>query len=65
MTNNTPKRFYLDQENKMLWGVCSGFAKYFNMDVTIVRIAWLVLTFASMGLGILLYAAIALVAPKA
>lgn len=65
MTNTEPKRFHLDRQNKMLWGVCSGFAKYFNIDVTIVRIAWLVLTVASLGTGILLYVAIALIAPKA
>lgn len=65
MTNTEPKRFYLDRQNKMLWGVCSGFAKYFNIDVTIVRVAWLVLTVASFGTGILLYVVIALIAPKA
>lgn len=63
--NNTPKRYYRDQENKIIWGVCSGLAKYFNIDVTIVRIVWLVLTIASVGTGILLYIAIALIAPKA
>lgn len=65
MTNTTPKRYYRDQENKMIWGVCSGLAKYLNIDVTIVRIAWLVLTLVSFGVGVLLYVAITLIAPKA
>jgi phage shock protein C len=64
MTNNAPKRYYRNQQNKMIWGVCSGLAKYFNIDVTIVRIAWLVLTIVSFGAGVLLYAAITLIAPK-
>jgi len=65
MATNEPKRFTLDTQNKMIWGVCSGLAKYFNFDVTIVRIAWIVLTIASFGTGVLLYILIALIAPKA
>jgi phage shock protein C len=65
MATNEPKRFYLDTQHKMIWGVCSGFAKYFNFDVTIVRIVWLIVTIASFGTGVLLYILIALIAPKA
>jgi len=32
----------LDKENKMLLGVCAGIAKHFNVDVTIVRIIFVV-----------------------
>ena len=35
--------------NKVLMGVCAGFAEYFNIDPAIVRIIWLVLSFASFG----------------
>jgi len=31
--------------NKMVAGVCAGFAKYLNVDVTIVRIIWIALFF--------------------
>jgi len=31
--------------NKKIAGVCSGFANYLNLDVTLVRIVWLMLAF--------------------
>jgi phage shock protein C len=37
---NTTKRLYRDESNKMLGGVCAGLAEYFNIDVTVVRIAF-------------------------
>lgn len=27
-------------KNKMIGGVCAGFANYLNMDVTLMRIIW-------------------------
>jgi len=49
------KRFTRSIDNKMLAGVCSGLAKYFNVDPTLVRILWVVGTLFSKGLGILVY----------
>lgn len=46
-----------------LAGVCSGIAKYFNLDPTIVRIIWLVLVIAC-GIGVLAYLICWLVMPK-
>lgn len=36
------KRFYRDPEDEKIAGVCSGIAAYFNVDVTIVRVLFLV-----------------------
>ena len=41
--------------NKKICGVCSGIAKYFGVDPTIVRIITIVLTIATSGLVLLLY----------
>ena len=38
----TRRKFYLDKERKKLAGVCAGIADYFDWDVTMVRIAWVV-----------------------
>jgi phage shock protein C len=47
----------------MLWGVCGGLARYFNMDPTIVRvIAVASLLVGSMGFWI--YIIMAIVVPK-
>ena len=49
--------------NKMLFGVCGGLGEYFDIDPTIVRVAFVValLTF---GTGLLLYLILAIVMPS-
>ncbi len=56
------KRLYKDHSNKKLCGVCSGIAKYFDIDPTIVRLA-LVLFCILGGSGILAYIICAIVMP--
>ena len=66
-TGNEPgaaKRLYAIREGAMLAGVCNGLAAYFNVDVTLVRIAFVVLTFF-WGSGILVYLVMALIIPTA
>ena len=38
-------RFYRDSDDKKLAGVCSGIAKYFNIDVLLVRVIAVILVF--------------------
>jgi phage shock protein C len=38
------KRLYLSREDKKLAGVCGGIAEYFNIDASIVRLAWILIT---------------------
>ncbi len=47
----------------MIDGVCGGVAKYFNVDPTLVRIAWVLLALLG-GSGILLYIVAMIVIPK-
>ncbi len=47
------KKLYRNENDKVLGGVCSGLANYFNIDVVIVRIIFVVLLFA--GAGFLAY----------
>ncbi|MEO7308240.1 MAG: PspC domain-containing protein [Ferruginibacter sp.] len=47
------KRLFRDENDKVLGGVCSGLANYFNMDVVIARIIFVVLLFS--GIGFLTY----------
>jgi phage shock protein PspC (stress-responsive transcriptional regulator) len=60
-----PKRLYQIREGAMLSGVCAGLAAYLNIDVTIVRILFVVLTVLTGGLWILVYIAMMLVVPFA
>ena len=56
------KRLYKSQ-NKKLCGVCAGFAEYFDVDPTVVRIIWLVFTLCG-GSGVVAYLIAALLMPK-
>ena len=51
---DSPKKLYKDPANKAIAGVCAGFAKYFNIDVIIVRVVW-VATILVGGFGAVLY----------
>ena len=56
------KRLYKDHSDKKLCGVCSGIAKYFGIDPTLVRLA-LVLFCILGGSGVLAYIICAIVMP--
>lgn len=56
------KKLYRSSENKKICGVCAGLAEYFDFDVTIMRIIFLLLLFAFGG-GVLAYLICALVMP--
>lgn len=53
----------LTRKQGKLLGVCAGLGDYFDLDPTIIRIAF-VLFFFFAGGGILLYLILALVMPK-
>ncbi|HWT13818.1 MAG TPA: envelope stress response membrane protein PspC [Allosphingosinicella sp.] len=57
-------RFYLDKQNKKWAGVCAGIADYTGIDVTMIRIAVVVLTFLSGPWTFLAYFLAAWMAPK-
>ena len=48
------KKLYRNESDKVLGGVASGLAEYLNLDVTVVRIAFLLLFFFG-GSGFLIY----------
>lgn len=56
------KRLYRSRKNQVIGGVAAGLAEYFDIDPTIVRIAWALLGIA-WGTGVLLYLICWLVIP--
>lgn len=38
------KRLYKIEQGKKLDGVCGGIAEYFDIDPTLVRLAWILFT---------------------
>ena len=58
------RRLTLSTRDKKIAGVCAGFAQYFDVDVTLMRIIWLVLVFVPPGIGLIGYLLAWLIMPK-
>ncbi len=59
------RRFYRDPENSVLGGVCGGLSAYLGMDVTLLRIIFIILVFVGVGMIIPVYLIVWLIAPPA
>lgn len=57
------KRFTRNANDKIIAGVCSGLARYFDIDPVIVRVIWGV-SFFAYGFGLLPYLIFWLVVPE-
>lgn len=57
------KKFYLSNKEKKMGGVCAGLAEYFDVDVTFVRLLFVIGAFFG-GLTILVYLILWIVAPR-
>ena len=58
------KKLYKDPSRKMVSGVLAGLSDYLNVDVTIVRVLYAILSFVTTAFpGILLYIILAIVMP--
>ncbi|HXV39397.1 MAG TPA: PspC domain-containing protein [Steroidobacteraceae bacterium] len=60
-----PRRLYQVREGAMISGVCNGLAAYLNVDVTIVRVAFVALAFLTGGIWALVYLIMMFVVPDA
>lgn len=56
------KRLYKSNTDKKLCGVCGGIAEYFNLDPTVIRLAWVLFSVLG-GSGLLAYIICAIVFP--
>jgi phage shock protein C len=57
-------KFYLDKQNGKWLGVCAGISDYTGVDVTIIRIGFVLATVLGQGMPLLAYWIIAWIAPK-
>ncbi|HUP03161.1 MAG TPA: PspC domain-containing protein [Bryobacteraceae bacterium] len=53
----------LDKQNKKIAGVCAGFARYFGVDVSLMRVIWLAAAITA-GIGFLAYLAAWIIVPS-
>lgn len=57
------KKLYRSRTEKKICGVCGGIAQYLDVDVTVIRVAAVVLTLAGCS-GLLIYILCALIMPE-
>jgi phage shock protein C len=58
------KVFRRSMKDKRIFGICGGAGEFFEIDPTIVRIAYAIFTILSSGLGIILYLLMYMIVPE-
>lgn len=59
------KKLYRSKTDRKISGVCGGMAQYLNVDPTVVRLAWAIISLISASIpGLLIYVVCALVIPE-
>ena len=58
------RKLYRSKSDRKLLGVLGGFAKYFNVDATILRIIYVLLSIFVIGCPVIIYLIVALVIPE-
>jgi phage shock protein PspC (stress-responsive transcriptional regulator) len=49
------KRLYRSRKDQILGGVCGGLGEHIDVDPTIIRLVWAVVTILSIGFGLIVY----------
>ena len=61
--DNSDKKLYRSDSNKVVAGVCGGIGEYFGFDPTVLRIVWVIAIFI-FGTGFLAYLIAWFIMPK-
>jgi phage shock protein C len=62
---NTSRKLTRSITNRMIAGVCGGIAEYFDLDPTLVRVAYVLLSVISAGFpGLLVYIVLWVIVPE-
>ncbi len=56
------KKLYRSESDRALCGVCAGIAEYFDIDPTLVRLGWILLSLLGFS-GIIAYVIAAIIIP--
>ena len=66
MSADSARRLTRSSRHKMIAGVCGGIAEYFELDPTVVRVAYVLISIVSVAFpGILAYIILMFVMPPA
>lgn len=59
-----PKKLYRNTSDKMMGGVCSGMAEYFELDVTLIRVLAVAIGLFTGGTAVVAYIIMLLITPE-
>lgn len=58
------KRLYRSKKDQMLGGVCAGLGEHLDVDPTVIRLIWVVVSLLSLGTGIIVYVLAWIIIPE-
>jgi len=62
--SENPKKLYRSTTDRMIGGVCGGLGSYLNIDSTVIRLVFVLLTVFGIGSSILIYIIMLLIVPE-
>jgi phage shock protein C len=60
---DSTRKLYRSKTDRVLAGVCGGLAQYLNLDATLIRVLFVLLTVLG-GAGLVLYVAMWIIVPN-
>jgi len=60
----TGKRIYRSVKERKIGGVCGGLGEFLDVDPTIIRLLWAIMTIISFGVGIIAYLVAWIIIPE-
>jgi phage shock protein PspC (stress-responsive transcriptional regulator) len=58
------KRLYRSKKERILGGVCAGLGEHLDVDPTVIRLIWAVVSVLSIGTGIIIYVLAWIIIPE-
>ena len=58
------KRLYRSSDNRVFAGICCGLGEYFDVDPTVVRVVYVLLSLLTAFMGVLIYIILLFVIPN-
>jgi phage shock protein PspC (stress-responsive transcriptional regulator) len=57
-------RLYRSRKERILGGVCGGLGEHIDVDPSIIRLVWVIVSLVSLGIGIIVYLVAWIIIPE-
>jgi phage shock protein C len=58
------KRLYRSRKERILGGVCGGLGEHIDVDPSMIRLVWIIVTLLSLGTGLIVYLVAWIIIPE-